>query len=281
MQAIVVMEPALMEEARQAPGDHVVPAHQMETVKMTSTLRERRVGAGDNAYAPNPSDAHLDMLAGFRSELEQLTATHRELLDELRSDGAIDLDADDSRHLHQENEELRALVAQLEQKLTAAPGGAEAWAERQSEYEKLLDEKSESIRTLNLKVQELQQAVRSDPSAPEVHDAIVAQMKAELQDKRRQLDEDEATVMQQIRTMEMGLSKDRADLARLRAELQRQQADFAREVEIASRDPQLRDRLAGLRRRQQDNAARKPAEASAGTSPTAAKSSGLIRRLFG
>ena len=213
---------------------------------LTSTLRERRTGSGENAYSPLPSDAHLDLLADFRSELQQLSTNQRELLDELRTDGVINLDAEELPRLRQENAELRDGVQQLERRLHAAP------------------------------------------AAPCVHDAAVIDddalpgLKIELEAQQRQLAEDEANLMQQMRTMEMSLAKDRAELARQRTELQRQQADFAREVDMASRDPDLRERLASLRPRQQESPARKPAEQDAATLPTPAfKNSGLIRRLFG
>jgi hypothetical protein len=217
------------------------------------------------------------LLAEFSSELERLSASQRALMDELRSDGSIDLDSEELARLRAENAALLARVEELERHPHAAADDV-SWAECQTEYEKLLHEKSETIRALNLKVQELQAAQTGEMSV-EVHDAVVERMKRELEEQRRQLEEDEASLMQQMRNMEMALAKDRAELARRMADLQRQQADFVREVEMASRDPQLRDRLATLTRRAQDSA-----KSSVEPKPEAAapkKESGLLRRLFG
>lgn len=269
---------------------------------MTSTLRECRTGAGDDAHAPNPSDAHVDILADFRSELQQISATQRALIEELRSDGVINLDVEEElTRLRQENGNLRTRLDQLERKTRTGPPTEDAWAERQTEYEKLLDEKSEIIRTLHLQVQEQRAATSTGAAAVVVHDAEVERQRQELEEQRRQLAEDEANMMQQMRAMELALAKDRADLARQRTELQRQQADFTREVEMASRDPQLRERLAALARRQLENrqadnrqadnrhlenTVRKPIaggviELPPAPVPPAKQSSGLIRRLFG
>ncbi|MCI0685133.1 MAG: hypothetical protein L0Y71_23795 [Gemmataceae bacterium] len=255
---------------------------------MTSTLRERGT-VGEHAHTPDPSDPHLDLLAEFRSELQEISATQRALIDELGSDGVINLDAEDElRRLRQENNELRTRVAHLERVARAGASGDDLWAERQSEYEKLLDEKSEVIRTLHLQVQELRAAgpAASAPT-PEVRDASIERQRLELEEQRRQLQGDEASMMEQMRGMELALAKDRAELARQRTELQRHQTDFAREIEMAGRDPQLRERLAGLQRRQLDNTVRKPIEAAAPQpAPPAAPAtkgtgSGIIRRLFG
>jgi hypothetical protein len=253
---------------------------------MTSTVRDRRPGAGDKSSSPVPSDAHLDLLAEFSSELERLSATQRELMKELRSDGNVDLDAEELARLRKENLELRGHLEELGRLVEATPPSDNSWAERQAEYEKLLEEKSEIIRGLHLKVQELQAQPAAPPpatpqTAAQIHDAAVERMKKDLEEERRQLKEDEAAMMEQMRTMELALAKDRADLARLRTELQRQQTEFAREVEMASRDTHLRERLMSLRRNQ-DQAAKKPGEESAPESaPAPPRGSSIIRRLFG
>ena len=202
---------------------------------LTGTLPDARAEAGEDAYSPAPSDGHLDLLADFRAELQQLTATQRELLQELRSDAGINLDEEELPRLRKENEQLRARVEQLEQLLRESPNGSAQGS-----------------------------AVSDEPTKRQCAD-VAAQ--------RRQLEEDEAALMQQMREMEMALAKDRAELARQRTELQRQQADFAREIESASRDPALRERLDILRPGQHENLRR--------DNQSAEKGSGLIRRLFG
>ena len=67
--------------------------------------------------------------------------------------------------LRGENAELRARLEELEQALQTPESSEETWAERQKEYEALLEEKSEVIRSLHMKIQELQE-VAVPPSAP-------------------------------------------------------------------------------------------------------------------
>jgi hypothetical protein len=246
---------------------------------MSSSHRESRPGSGDNNAAPRPSSQPVDILAEFSAELERLSASQRALMEELRSDGSIDLEAEELARLRAENAALLARVEELERLAHVASGGEDAWPERQAEYEKLLHEKSETIRALNLKLQELK-AAQTGEVPVEVRDAVVDRMKRELEEQRCQLEEDEQNLMQQIRNMEMALAKDRAELARRMAELQRQQADFAREVEMAGRDPELRERLAALSRRAQDNTKSSEPKADAAPAAGAKKDSGFFRRLF-
>src|SRR5439155_24421053 len=104
-------------------------------------------------------------------------------MDELRSDGVIDLDADEVTRLRAENAAQHARVEELERQPHVAPAGDDGWAECQVEYEKLLNEKSEIIRTLHLKVQELQAGQAQPEATPvEVHDAAVERLKRELEE---------------------------------------------------------------------------------------------------
>jgi DNA repair exonuclease SbcCD ATPase subunit len=180
--------------------------------------------------------------------------------------------------LRSENAELRAKFDEIEQ----------AWNERQREYESLLEEKSEVIRALHLKIQQWQEAASGGgapgaegaPQAGPVNNAEehqkLLQLKRELDAQRHQLAEDEEALMVQMREMEMSMSRERAELARQRNELARIQSDLNRELEMASRDGGLRDRLAALQRRQEE------AASVSNQTPTAKKtSSGLLRRIFG
>jgi chromosome segregation ATPase len=182
-----------------------------------------------------------------------------------------------------ENAELKARVAELEQGL-APRESEEGWTERQREYEALLEEKSEVIRTLHLKIQELQElqeSARRAPDEPLPPEEVLYQLKKELDEQRRQLQEDEESVMAQMRQMELSLSRDRAELARQRQEVQRIQADLNRELEQASRDPELRERLNSLRR-PHEPAKREPAvNGPAEPARVAKQSSGIFKRLFG
>jgi len=190
--------------------------------------------------------------------------------------------------LRTDNAELRSRVEQNEQLLHAAIASEEGWLERQREHELLLEEKSDVIRGLHQQIQELQKGDAGDnlTRAKEIQ-----QLQAELEERRRQHEEDKEALMAQMRTMEMELSRDRADIARQRNEVQRLQTEVQREIEQASRDPLLHERLAGLRRRHQEIVNGKnggqplkseaPADSSVPAPPNAQRPSGLLRRLFG
>jgi hypothetical protein len=120
-----------------------------------------------------------------------------------------------------------------------------------------------------------------------------------LEQETEQLKEDEAALMQQMREMEVGMSRERAELARQRNELQRLHADIRHELELAARDATLRERLIPLQRRHHEMLHRKgtggpaPAQPQAREPQPAAreaepapkeergKDSGLLKRLFG
>lgn len=233
------------------------------------------------------------------AELQRLTAASRELLESLRGSTpespaaapspAPAGESDELVRLRQENEELRSLCLELEQQLQkteAAPGGGdEGWAERQREYEALLEEKSEVIRGLHQKIRELQERPSAAPTAAGATPAAgdLQRMQEELEEQRRQLQEDEEAMVTQLREMEMSLSRDRAELARQRQEVQRLQNELAREIEMAGKDPALRDRLNSLRRASDRGtapaappAAQQPQQPAAGS-----ESKGIFRRLFG
>ena len=150
------------------------------------------------------------------------------------------------------------------------------------------------IRSLHLHIQELGE--RPAAAAEETDEDIdVNKMKKEIAELRRQLEEDEESLMQQMRQMEMAMSKDRAELARQRNEIQRMHNEVNHEIEIASRDPGLRERLVALQRLQGEITSRKPASHATGPGgqgcsrargrarrqSAKSESSGLFRRIFG
>jgi chromosome segregation ATPase len=236
---------------------------------------------------PSQLDITLPAMDALSEELNRLAAINTELVGRLRGaaafqpkrsvDGAASTEVE---ALQQENAELRGRVEELEQLLLAS-SNEDAWADRQREYEALLEEKSEVIRALHLKFQELQEGTRRSSDAPIPKEDELVQLREELETQRRQLQDDEESLMNQMREMEMALSKDRAELARQRQEVQRLQAELNREAEQAGRDDGLRERLANLRRpsdAKKKEAAAPPVDAAASTSKS---SSGLLRRLFG
>jgi DNA repair exonuclease SbcCD ATPase subunit len=230
-------------------------------------------------------DVALPAMECLSDELDRLAAVNAELLGRLRGapatpplgDAAV-ADDRESSVVRQENADLRARVAELE-KLVTSQDSEDAWAERLQEYEALLDEKSEVIRSLHLKLQEAQEGTRRSPDEPIPKEEELIQLKQELEEQQRQLQQDEESLMAQMRQMELAMSKDRAELARQRQEVQRLQADLNREVEQSSRDPHLRERLNSLRRGQE--APKKEPVAVAAPAEVAKQSSGLFRKLFG
>jgi chromosome segregation ATPase len=240
-----------------------------------------RNGQHGQAVAPAalvPEDGWGDE-AALRQEVRRLTEENQQLLGLLAS-GDV---AGELERLRAENAQLQNSVAEFEA-LLEGEGKSNAWAEQQREYEALLEEKSEVIRDLHQKIQELrEQAEQAAHAAPRPKaDADTPATEQELQEmmvaldqQRRQLEDDEEAVMSQMRQMEMSMARERAELARQRAELQRMHNELKHEIEQAARDGALRERLQHLQRRQPDGSAR-PSD------PTPApKSSGVLRRLFG
>src|SRR4029077_20089240 len=98
---------------------------------------------------------------------------------------------DELARLRTENSQLRARVEELEQALQAAAPNEELWVERQKEYETLLEEKSEVIRTLHLKAQEQGEGGGARTGAATADDGAAQGLKKQLEEQRRQLEEDE------------------------------------------------------------------------------------------
>jgi DNA repair exonuclease SbcCD ATPase subunit len=226
---------------------------------------------------------------------------------------------DEPSALRIENEDLRRRVEELEHVLLASGDSDDAAAEAQREFERLLEQKSETIRDLHQQLQELRAQVAAAGDDGAAHAVMpsdlvtqagpsheeaqaqrreIAEERSRMEEERQQLKDDEESLMKQMREMELSLSRDRADLARQRTELQRLQNDLNRELEQAGRDAGLRDRLLSLRRTQEAPAAnhapanhapaaRDPAAAAPASIPTppepapSIKKSGLLRRIFG
>jgi len=75
--------------------------------------------------------------------------------------------------LRAENTELRGIIAELRQLVDeAAAKGEETWAERQKEYETLLDEKNLTIQSMAEKVQELESRPPPGPATPKEEELL-------------------------------------------------------------------------------------------------------------
>ncbi len=237
----------------------------------------------------------------LREELERLAAEQRELLGAAGAQPEGATGHREVERLQRENADLHQRVAELERALADQPAAdGEEWKDQQAEYEALLEEKSEVIRALHLKIQELRDGAASHGAAPAPASARgsvepanqqdLLQLRQELEERRQQLEEDEEALMQQMKQMEVSMAKERAELARQRTELQRLHNDLRHEIEQASRDTSLRERLAPLQRRHQDATGRRGTPTMTDISipdderlgdHAAPRQSGLFRRLLG
>jgi hypothetical protein len=238
--------------------------------------------------------------------------------------------SDDAEKLAAENEELRntldeqrAVIAELKQCLeeTTTHKKDDSWADREKEYEALLEEKSEKIRELFVRQQELEKELaagggggrKSDdtPSGrgegtPDNEELLalsdelerercqLEQERRQMEEDRRQLREDEDSMMRQMREMELQMAKERAELARQRNELQRLHSEIRHELELAQRDAAVNERLRLLQRRHQeveqgggggppsDEAAKKKSKETGKPEPKKESgTSSIMKRFFG
>jgi hypothetical protein len=184
-------------------------------------------------------------------------------------------------HLRAENAQLRTLCLELEQALQeATQHQASAADQRLKEYEALLDEKSDMIRTLHEQLQQTKAALEEveakiaegeqDPKAssqaaprpaggPAPREEELLALSEELERERRQLQEDEHTLMEQMREMEIGMAKERAEMARQRNDLQRLQGEIRHELERLERNGALQSKIDGLKSKLQDATTRRGA----------------------
>jgi hypothetical protein len=165
--------------------------------------------------------------------------------------------------LQAENQELRQLIGELNQELEAASGRQDNdLGERQKDYERMLDEKTENIRKLNSDIQQLQEQIR--PPTPREEElfamseelererAQLQQDRRKLEEEARQLKEDEDVMTEEMRKMEIQMARERADMARQRTELTRISEEIRQELERIERDKGLSEKLIQLRQRHSD-----------------------------
>jgi hypothetical protein len=194
--------------------------------------------------------------------------------------------------LRGENLDLRERIAMLEEQLVDK--GISGIDSAEGEYTRLLEEKTDVIRELHLKIQELQattteQARHQAAELPNETDLIA--LSEELERERKQLQEDERALMQQMRVLEVQMSLERAELARQRADVERLHYQVQHELELANKEASMRERLLPLMQQRQGllrngSAAPPPRTPKNGEpkpvpSQASGTGSGLFRRLFG
>lgn len=266
----------------------------MATINRADAIRAS--GASRPYHREEDPGAESLSFDDLEAEIFRLSAINDNLMSDLHDDepqSSVAADqsspsiAVDVELLRAENIALKARIDELE--ALSADGADETWQDRQREYEMLLEEKSEVIRSLHQRIQEMQETVSFGESAPPAPGCSsigfgqaeeILRLKRELDEQRRQIEQDENDMMGQMRQMEMQMAKERAEMARHRQEIQRLQSDLAREIEQSGRDGDLRERLQNLRRPQETKAVVASA-AELPERPVEQKSSGFIRRLFG
>jgi chromosome segregation ATPase len=205
--------------------------------------------------------------------------------------------------LQAENAELRRQCEELRAQRDADSKLHEQWRDLQEEYEARLEEKTEVIRTLHVKVEELEVAsvpVKKTPKDEELlamsedlerERCQLQQEQRELEELRKRLTEDERAMHEQMREMEMQMARERAEFARRRTDMQRILEEIRREIDKAERNGQLNQRLRQIRDQYSQNANKEeepepaPGVPPAPIRPAAPETqkpqdSTLLRRLF-
>jgi peptidoglycan hydrolase CwlO-like protein len=237
-------------------------------------------------HAPPRDGLNLDSI---KDELRRLSAANQELLESCSG-----RDSAAARGVHRasptetvdrltrENAELKRRIVDLEGQLANLT--PESWTEQQRNFEELLDEKSEIIRTLNHKIQALTES--GSLGSHDYEQEKLQALAADLQSRDEQLRADEEAMQMQVREMEMRMSRERAELARQKSQIDRLHSDLERELEVANRDPNLRDRLRSLQR-SGDGRPRPSTQPTLDPAPShneaasLGESRGVLRRLFG
>jgi len=206
---------------------------------------------------------------------------HEEILRRLRqqegSPQASAADDEDLAQLTADNSELRSIYEELRQ-LTEETAGQDSvnYEEKEREFEALLEEKTEAIRMLHMRIQELERVVGHAQSSrrpaiklPSKEELLglsdeldrercqMEQERRQLEVDRKQLQDDEEAMVRQMREMELQMAKERAELARQRNELTRLHSEIKHELERAQRDRDIHKKLESFRRNTPDSDAKK------------------------
>jgi hypothetical protein len=234
-------------------------------------LPETQESSGANGHGANPlphlvnvdywgTDNPLDPRQQSWNSLGPSTGQDSQSGASAKSSPSFELD-----QLKVENVELRSIIAELQQQLhEVKKQDDQSVLDRQKEYESLLEEKSELIRNLHLKIRELEEQKPVAPPIPKEEELLalseelerercqLQQQARELERERKQMVDDEEIMTQQMREMEVQMARERADFARQRSELNRLSEEIRREVENVERNGLLNQRLGQLRQRFQD-----------------------------
>jgi hypothetical protein len=245
------------------------------------------------------TSAALGMDEGLQEELQRLDAINRELLSNATPQAASspgtseegprdtvydyhDVAEDDElANLRRENVKLRAHLDSLEQALqgpeeaavAATPGVLTSeemlWATKQQKYEALLEEKSETIRALHLRLHVMQDGAVSLSGAAALNQ--MRRLKEKLEEQLAQVEKDEEELMMRMQQMAQAIAKDRAELTRQHNEIERLHQELEQQIAATSQEPGMDGRQDALERIRGEAQANRPSTELAGN-----KSSGLL-----
>ena len=134
---------------------------------------------------------------------------------------------------------------------------------------------------------------RPSASGPAPREDELLSLSEELERERRQLKEDEESLMKQMRDMEVSMARERAEMARQRNDMQRLQSEIRHELERLERSGALQTKIDGLKGKLQDAVSRRgsapgsplsqaaPAAGLPVPAPAPSKKESLLGRLFG
>lgn len=177
--------------------------------------------------------------------------------------------------LREENDQLRSLCGELEQALqdsTQQLADVQIILDRQHELESMVEEKTDTIRHLHMELQQLRESTElaesssshltRDPSAPAPREDELLALSEAIERDRRQLQDDEQVMMEQMRQNEMQMARERAEMARQRNDLQRLYGEIRHELERLERNTGNPGRVEDLKAKFQDVSTRRGAAPS-------------------
>ncbi|MFM7151579.1 MAG: hypothetical protein ACKO23_17275 [Gemmataceae bacterium] len=177
--------------------------------------------------------------------------------------------------LREENDQLRSLCGELEQALqesTQQLAELQTVLERQHELEAMVEEKTDTIRNLHMELQQIRESTElsdsshshltRDPSVPAPKEDELLALSEAIERDRRQLQDDEQVMMEQMRQNEMQMARERAEMARQRNDLQRLYGEIRHELERLERNTGNPGRVEDLKAKFQDVSTRRGAAPS-------------------
>lgn len=213
--------------------------------------------------------------------------------------------SDELSVLKQENEELRKLVLEMDQALRQQPPQTPASKPgSETEFEQILEEKSEVIRGLHSENLELKKIIAdmeerlygggaSEAPLENAQGISGATAQAgqdilELQEQRDKLKREITEMEKHLCEEEVRASRERADLARQRYEIDRVKTDLEIELDKHQKDKDLRSKiiemkshLSGTYPAMEPPAHKESSPESSGDGQQTAKPAGFFQKLFG